>query len=465
MPTPTSWWKHEYYVPSFPMISPFDLKALLENAQRSLLNHRDLLVGAAAASLGSALALRHAYYKYIRDKVIFNEPIPFKDFQPQSQFDKLRHDTYPSSYLNAWYHLCDSDQLKVGQMLEFHVVGQTLILWRKSDGEVVCQDAYCPHAGANLASGGGNIKNDRIVCPFHEWAINSDGTIGEIPYIKNPSECPKSRRLKTYRCIEYCKQIYFWFHADNGPPLYPLPDFVSQELTKDNWVPHMKWDVGYKKCTAVDWIDQAGDHAHFFFVHKDFMVPFTLIQFPEWLKRLVPLGITHQLTTYKGNDSEWIKELESDPERRGSVDPHYIFFKDRAGLTWNGNGIESTFSNTFETYVGPALIVFHIPFTIGALKAFVTYTPVEGGCIMRVRTWIDERTSRSWFKRFVAWLLVGISTSNLANDLTVLERKARYKKPLVQPFDGPFNRVNAWMKQFVSPSTQNVGEKLCCSDW
>lgn len=227
----------------------------------------------------------------------------------------------------------------------------------------------------------------------------------------------------------------------------------------------MNWDVGYRRCTAVDWIDQAGDHAHFHFVHRDIMVPYTLIPLPEWLRKLIPLGITHQLTTYKGDDPAWIKELQSGAETRGTVDPHFIFFKDRAGLTWNGEGIESTFSDTFETYVGPALIVFHIPFTIGKLKAFVTYTPVEGGCLMRVRTWVDESARKSWFNRFIAWIIVGISASNLSNDLIIMERKTRFKKPLVQPFDGPFNRVNAWMKQFVSEGTASVGEKLNCSDW
>jgi hypothetical protein len=291
------------------------------------------------------------------------------------------------------------------------------------------------------------------------------GSVGEIPYIKNPTDCPSTRPLKTYRCVEYCGAIYFWFHADNEPPLYSLPEFVTREIETDGWVPYMKWDVGYRKCTAVDWIDQAGDHAHFFFVHKDFMLPYTNMLFPAWVQRLIPLGITHQLTTFRGNDAEWVKEFEADPERRGAIDPHYIFFKDRAGLTWNGEGVESTFSDTLETYVGPALIVFHIPFTIGSLKAFVSYTPVEGGVLMRVRTFIDKRTSKSIFRRFVAWLLVGISTSNLASDLVILERKCRYRKPILQPFDGPSNRVNAWMKQFISPGTESVGEKLSCSDW
>lgn len=127
-----------------------DLSVLLSSAfakVASLLPHDKWTIAVPAAIIGSVFGTRHLYYKYIHDRVIFDEPIPFRDFPPQSNFDARRHDTYPSSYLNAWYHLCDCSELKINKMLEFHVVGQTLILWRKSDGTVVCQDAYCPHAG------------------------------------------------------------------------------------------------------------------------------------------------------------------------------------------------------------------------------------------------------------------------------------------------------------------------------
>lgn len=113
---------------------------------------------------------RHMYYKYIHDQVIFDKPIPFKDFPPQSSFDTRRHSAYPSSYLNAWYHLCDCSELKETKMLEFHVVGQVLILWRKTDGSVVCQDAFCPHAGKLLYLHD-RILERRFTCPFSQGPI------------------------------------------------------------------------------------------------------------------------------------------------------------------------------------------------------------------------------------------------------------------------------------------------------
>ena len=111
--------------------------------------------------------------------------------------------------------------------------------------------------------------------------------------------------------------------------------------------------------------------------------------------------------------------------------------------------METTFSQTLEMYVGPGIIVFHIPFTIGTIKAFVCTTPCEGGSIMRVRTWIDEKTHTSYFNIFIAWLLTGVSASQLAADLDILENKIRMSKPIQQKEDGPARRVVSRICLFV----------------
>lgn len=98
---------------------------------------------------------------------------------------------------------------------------------------------------------------------------------------------------------------------------------------------------------------------------------------------------------------------------------------------------------------------------------FVTVTPVEGGSIMRVRTWVDNRVRFNLLKRFIAWLLVGISASQLASDISILENKIRLRKPLIVPFDGPFNRTTAWLKQFYSAKSPQPGEVFGAyqNDW
>lgn len=81
-------------------------------------------------------------------------------------------------------------------------------------------------------------------------------------------------------------------------------------------------------------------------------------------------------------------------------------------------------------------------------------TPVEQGTVMKVRTFIDKRSVDSMFVRAVAWILQGISASQLDADLIIMKNKIRLKRPILQPFDGPYNRVNSWMKQFYSPGKE-----------
>lgn len=82
---------------------------------------------------------------------------------------------------------------------------------------------------------------------------------------------------------------------------------------------------------------------------------------------------------------------------------------------------------------------------------FISVTPVEYGSVMKVRTFIDGHTRNNPLVRFISWMLQGISASQLEADLVILRNKIRMKRPILQPFDGPYNRVNSWMKQFYSP--------------
>jgi hypothetical protein len=100
-----------------------------------------------------------------------------------------------------------------------------------------------------------------------------------------------------------------------------------------------------------------------FLFSLEMLIPWTMLHFPRWFKWLVPLGITHSLQTYLGDEKSWQKRVND--TSYGQVNKHYIFFTDEAGTTWNGEPMPASMSQTLETFVGPAIMIFHIPFTIG----------------------------------------------------------------------------------------------------
>ena len=352
-------------------------------------------LGAFAAVMGSLLAINvygdynffivtcvvGAFYiifgasinKWCEKNILYSKSVnvPSRDLHDQRRFK-----TYPSANANSWYHFVDSDALKNEGVIEFRALGRVFVLWRDSNGKPVCQDAFCIHQGANLGVGG-VVEDNCIVCPFHKWKFDSEGTVTEIPYLKDPTGCSglKNRKQKTYPCMDWNGLLLVYFHVDNKDPEFYPPEYVTEEFKKDNWQPHMKWDVGFFTFSPVDWVDQAGDHAHFQTLHADFMIPWTNLRFPDWFYRLIPVGICHTCITYRGDDKEWAEEVKN--TGWGAVGKHLLFFTDLAGLTWKRKPMLTTLSPTKEMFVGPGMILFHIPFTIGMgfsifVRAFIS---------------------------------------------------------------------------------------------
>ena len=279
-----------------------------------------------------------------------------------------RANTYPSPVANTWYHFCDSSDLANGKVLEYRALGRTFVMWRDQvTGKPVCMDAFCIHLGANLGKGG-KIVDNCIQCPFHKWKFAADGTIMDVPYIKDPTSCQSSsRKQKTYKCIDWWGIVLVYFHADDKEPEFYPPASLDKEMIDEGYAPHVKWDTGFYTFLPIDMVDQSVDYAHFATLHGTFMIPWTSIKAPTWLFKLLPLAIGHDTQTYLGDDKEWAEKVKS--TGWGCVDRHLLYFTDFAGLTWNKKVMDFTVAPTIEMFVGPAIIVFHIPFTIGNLLA------------------------------------------------------------------------------------------------
>ena len=75
-----------------------------------------------------------------------------------------------------------SDVEEAGDYLTLDVVGERALVVRGKDGEVRAFHNICRHRGSRVvADNQGNCKN-ALVCPFHGWVYNLDGTLrGRAP--------------------------------------------------------------------------------------------------------------------------------------------------------------------------------------------------------------------------------------------------------------------------------------------
>lgn len=160
---------------------------------------------------------------------------------------------------NQWYVILQSKELKKGKTLGVLRMGERMVLWRDSRGQVVCQADLCPHRFAALSIG--CIKGDTIQCPFHGFEYDTNGRCTYVPANGRSAEVPKNLQVQTYPCREAHEYIYIWWGEPRAeyPPL-PWFEDLDKTFTTSDYQTH--WPVQYSRA-----IENQLDVFHLAFVH------------------------------------------------------------------------------------------------------------------------------------------------------------------------------------------------------
>src|SRR4030095_9448483 len=128
-------------------------------------------------------------------------------------------------------------------------------------------DAFCPHLGAHLGHGG-TVDGCEIVCPFHAWRYDGEGINTAIPYSERVN---RKARLRTFPTIERNGVVLAWYHPQEEPPLWDIPEVP--ELNGDpDWSTVVR--TSYEIDASVqEMAENAVDSAHFRYVHNTAEVP------------------------------------------------------------------------------------------------------------------------------------------------------------------------------------------------
>ena len=80
-----------------------------------------------------------------------------------------------------WYAVLPMDKLAAGPQ-PFTLLGENIVLWKKSDGTPAAVRDRCCHRTARLSKG--FVEGDHIVCGYHGWTYDCSGACVKIP--QNP---------------------------------------------------------------------------------------------------------------------------------------------------------------------------------------------------------------------------------------------------------------------------------------
>jgi phenylpropionate dioxygenase-like ring-hydroxylating dioxygenase large terminal subunit len=84
-----------------------------------------------------------------------------------------------------WQVACHiSDVPEPGDWSSFDIVGERAIIVRGKDGIVRAFHNVCRHRGSRVVAGETGHCKTAMVCPFHGWSFNLDGTLRAVPKAK-----------------------------------------------------------------------------------------------------------------------------------------------------------------------------------------------------------------------------------------------------------------------------------------
>ena len=176
---------------------------------------------------------------------------------------------FPFPIPNGWFAVAESADLGPGEVRALYYFGRDIVLYRTAAGEPRVVDAHCPHLGAHLGVGG-KVEGDCLRCPFHGWAFDgASGACVEIPY-GDGARIPARAATRAYRTLERNGLVWAWYHAEDGPPFYDVPDVP--ELADPDWSDPVVRDFEVA-VPAQDMAENNVDYAHFRYVHGTDAIP------------------------------------------------------------------------------------------------------------------------------------------------------------------------------------------------
>ncbi len=127
-----------------------------------------------------------------------------------------------------WLPAIQSDELpeRDGAPLRVRLLGEDLIGFRSSTGEVGLIQSNCPHRGASLFFG--RNEEQGLRCVYHGWKFSVDGQCVDMPNEPAESDFKTKVQAVAYPTRERNGIIWAYLGPRTTPP--PLPDFEANML-------------------------------------------------------------------------------------------------------------------------------------------------------------------------------------------------------------------------------------------
>jgi phenylpropionate dioxygenase-like ring-hydroxylating dioxygenase large terminal subunit len=129
--------------------------------------------------------------------------------------------------LNCWYVAATSDEVTAAPIART-LLGEQIVLFRQSSGDVVALEDRCIHRGFPLSRGA--VIDDEIVCGYHGFTYEASGQCVRVP---SQATVPANARVRAYPVIEQAPFIWIWTGNPRSATLRQPP---ATAVTDPAWV-------------------------------------------------------------------------------------------------------------------------------------------------------------------------------------------------------------------------------------
>jgi phthalate 4,5-dioxygenase len=153
-----------------------------------------------------------------------------------------------------------------GPQVRVQILGEKLLAFRDTDGEVGLIDEFCSHRGVSLYFG--RNEEHGIRCAYHGLKFSRSGECVDVP--SAPDLC-KNMGIKAYPCIERAGVVWAYMGPRDKMPAAPevewctLPEsqvFVSKRLQECNYLQAMEGGIDTSHVSYVHRFEVDDDPMH-----------------------------------------------------------------------------------------------------------------------------------------------------------------------------------------------------------
>ena len=139
------------------------------------------------------------------------------------------------------------------------LLGEKLIAFRDTDGNVGLMDHRCPHRCASLFFG--RNEEGGVRCAYHGWKFKTTGECVDMPNVPEHQKFEAHVRAKAYPCVERNGIVWTYMGARKEPP--PLPCFEALLLPEAD----RNLFCVQRECNWLQGLEGDIDTSHFSFLH------------------------------------------------------------------------------------------------------------------------------------------------------------------------------------------------------